>query len=779
MKQSLNHNWDFRLDYQETYLHCWPQDSQTVHLPHNATLLPTNYFSEESYQGTYTYRRIFDVENYMDNMRYFLHFAGVMVKFNVYLNGEFCGHFAKPYLPVEIEVGHLLKPAGNVLIVVVDGKEDATIPPFGGAADYIGFSGIYRDVFLLACPRAFLKTVHVFGKVNGEIIIKTEIEALTEEVGSLTYRLFNQEGKRLIESKEPNFKIESPHLWSIDDPYLHTLEVELLTRHGSHKKKVRFGFREVAFKKEGFFLNGKKIKLIGLNRHQSYAHIGYGASADLQRHDAYILKRELGLNAVRSSHYPQSPHFLDACDELGLLVVNEVPGWQHISQDLLWRKRHLENVAEMVTRDFNHPSIILNGVRINESGDDHELYAASNEIAHRLDPTRPTTGVRNFYGSELLEDVYAYNDFIHSGNNRGLDQPNRVLKKKAYKNAPYLVTESNGHMFPTKPYDNPLHRLDHVKRHLAVLNALRGNKRIAGGFSWCFVDYQTHADFGSGDHICYHGVYDIYRQPKPAASVYRAELLQEPVLEVISPMDIGDYPASFLGKTMVLTNLDYVEFFKNDEFVGKFYPDKKPYPHLEHPPIIIDNYVSEAILRDERFRLRHRKKIRTVLAYASLHGLNRLKLRHYFTIGWLMFRYRLKFQDLFDLWGAHISGWGKGRTIYKFVGYRDGKVVLTKEKGPKNHFSLKAEVLTSSFKRKDTLIVKVALVDEFGDRALYSAEALLVTVNEGWSLERKSPLSLHAGGTTLYLRQTDKKQEDYQINISSPYYGEITLKGKI
>lgn len=776
MQQSLNHHWEFYPDFQETFLTKWPKDSQPVNLPHSAKTLPLNYFGEEDYQGTYSYRLAFDVENHKENVRYFLHFGGVMVQFDVYLNGENLGHFAKPYLPVEIEVSRNLKPKQNALIVVVYGREDPLVPPFGGAADYIGFAGIYREVFLLERPKAYLKTVHVFGKVNGEVNIKTEIDSETEEVGRLTYRLFNQAGELLLESKEANFKVEKPHLWSVDDPYLHTLEVELKTRHGSSTKRVRFGFREVTFKKEGFYLNGRKVRLIGLNRHQSYAHLGYAGTKDMQRHDAYILKCELGVNLVRSSHYPQSPHFLDACDELGLLVINEVPGWQHISKDPLWRKRHLENVAAMITRDFNHPSIILNSIRINESGDDHELYLASNQIARELDPTRPTTGVRNFANSELLEDVYAYNDFLHNGIAPGLNKPKKILGKK-HQDAPYIVTENNGHMYPTKAYDDALHRLEHVKRYLAVLNAFKGDERIAALSSWCFVDYQTHADFGSGDHICYHGVYDIYRHPKPAAFVYMAELSKKPVLEVVSRMDIGDYPASALGKTMVLTNLDFVEVYKNEDLIGRFYPDKKSYPHLKHPPVMIDNYVSEAILKDERFSLKDRKKMRAILSYASLHGLDRLKLSHRLTILRLMLRYHLKFEDLFDLWGKYISGWGSGKTVYQFVGYQDGKPVLTTKKGPKNIFTLKAEVATSSFEIEDTLIVKVALVDEYGDRALYSFAPLQIRVNEGYALLGPALTSLHAGGMTLYVRRIDPKQANYNINISSPDYGEISLKG--
>ena len=147
------------------------------------------------------------------------------------------------------------------------------------------------------------------------------------------------------------------------------------------------------FRADGFYLNGKKTFLRGLNRHQSYPYIGYAAPESLQRQDARILKNELHCNAVRTSHYPQSQYFLDECDRLGLLVFTELPGWQHIG-DGAWKDRACAMLQEMLLQNRNHPSIILWGVRINESVDDDEFYTRTNKIAHALDPSRATSGVR-------------------------------------------------------------------------------------------------------------------------------------------------------------------------------------------------------------------------------------------------------------------------------------------------------------------------------------------------------------------------------------------------
>ena len=201
----------------------------------------------------------------------------------------------------------------------------------------------------------------------------------------------------------------------------------------------RFGFREAVFTQQGFHLNGKVIKLRGLDRHQTFPFVGQAMPARVQRRDAQILRETLHCNIVRTSHYPQSRHFLDACDELGLLVLEEIPGWQHIGP-LAWQDIAVDNVGRMVRRDWNQPSIILWGVRINESRDNHDFYTRTNALAHELDPSRQTGGIRNFQDSEFLEDVFTMNDFGFP-----LKPPNHPA---------YLNTEFVGHTFPAKTIDN-------------------------------------------------------------------------------------------------------------------------------------------------------------------------------------------------------------------------------------------------------------------------------------------------------------------------------------
>jgi beta-galactosidase len=173
--------------------------------------------------------------------------------------------------------------------------------------------------------------------------------------------------------------------------------------------------------------------------------MGYAAPESLQREDARILKEELGCVIVRTSHYPQSQYFVDECDRLGLLVFTEIPGWQHIG-DEAWKDQAVENVREMVTQYRNHPSIILWGVRINESLVDDAFYLRTNALAHELDPSRATGGVRYLEKSSFLEDVYTFNDFSHKGDNPGVRPKKNVTPDMS---KALLITEHNGHMFPT------------------------------------------------------------------------------------------------------------------------------------------------------------------------------------------------------------------------------------------------------------------------------------------------------------------------------------------
>jgi beta-galactosidase len=298
-----------------------------------------------------------------------------------------------------------------------------------------------------------------------------------------------------------------------------------------------------------------------------------------QRSDANILRNIMHCNIVRTSHYPQSRHFLDACDEMGLLVLEEIPGWQHIG-DLPWQDISVDNVSRMIRRDWNHPSIILWGVRINESKDNHDFYVRTNAMAHKLDPTRQTGGIRYFQSSEFLEDVFTMNDFGFP-----LKPPNHPR---------YLNTEFVGHTYPTKTIDQVERIQEHMLRHARIHDQLASNPQYAGGIGWCAFDYNTHADFGTGDRICYHGVTDMFREPKSAAGFYKSQCdpSEEVVLEPAFHWARGDESIGFT-KAWVCSNCEQLKFYIGEKMVAQVDPNRTEFKNLKYAPFVAE--LGEAV----------------------------------------------------------------------------------------------------------------------------------------------------------------------------------------
>ena len=256
----------------------------------------------------------------------------------------------------------------------------------------------------------------------------------------------------------------------------------------------------------------------------------------------------------------------------------------------------------MITRDRNHPSIVLWGVRINESPDCTAFYQQTNTIAHELDPYRQTGGVRCIENSEFFEDVYTMNDFtcgvqgLTAGTAAGAA---RVLRSQREvtglsDSVPYLVTEFGGHMYPTKRFDQEERLVEHAKLHLAVQNAAALDPQKCGAIGWCAFDYNTHANFGSGDRICYHGVMDMFRIPKFAASVYASQqpVEMKPVLEPLTRYTVGDRAVGGIAPLIICTNCTAVRLSIGKKDLGLFYPAFDRYPGLAHPPVVIDNLPS-------------------------------------------------------------------------------------------------------------------------------------------------------------------------------------------
>ena len=538
----------------------------------------------------------------------------------------------------------------------------------------------------------------------------------------------------------------------------------------THEAKV--GFRSAEFRTDGFYLNGEKLKIRGLNRHQSYPYVGYAMPKSMQEFDADVLKNELGLNTVRTSHYPQSHHFLNRCDEIGLLVITEIPGWQHIG-DESWQNQAVENVREMITEYRNHPSIILWGVRINESQDNEALYTRTNALAHQLDPTRATCGVRNFKKSQLLEDVYTYNEFLHDGKKPGCDPKSKVTSDK---NKPYMITEYNGHMFPTKAYDCEDHRVEHAMRHARVLDAVASHHDIAGSCGWCMADYNTHKDFGSGDRICYHGVLDMFRNPKLAASVYASQG-SAPVLEVGSNMDIGEHPACVRGNIWIFTNADSVKMYKNGELVKEYFPKNQHFPHLKYSPILVDDFIGDAIVKNEKYPEPVARELTAALNHIARHGYGSLPPKVLWTAFKCLAFHGIKINEIIDLYTKYAGNWGGASTEYRFDAIMGSKVVKSVTKCPMNKASLVATSYKNVLKEGETYdvsAIRIKAVDEHGNTLDFATYPVKLTAVGPIEIIGPKLISLAGGMGGTYVK-TVGQSGPASLILESPSLGEVKL----
>jgi beta-galactosidase len=623
----INRNWRYHPSKVEgAHLATFNDTSfESIVIPHANVRLPWHSFDDKTYEFVSTYRRRFRYPAAAKGKRVFVDFEGVMTASTVWINGVRLGEYKGGFTPFSFELTeHLHHDAENVLVVQVDSTERADIPPFGHEIDYLTFGGIYREVTLRIVSSAYIDNIFARPKdvLTGNPTVDVDcFLAGRPSDGPLTLEVELRDGSRVVvkgggpakltdaiganASMDPDTtapvhvsiqttsdparhtitltSLGDVKLWDIQQPHLYTVHIRLLSAGKVIDEDSRpIGFREAKFTDKGFSLNGKVIKLRGLDRHQTFPFVGQAMPARVQRKDAEVLRKGLHCNIVRTSHYPQSRHFLEACDEMGLLVLEEIPGWQHIGPEP-WKQISIDNVGRMIRRDWNHPSIILWGVRINESRDDHSFYTRTNALAHALDATRQTGGIRTFQESEFLEDVFTMNDFGFP-----LKKPNHPL---------YLNTEFVGHTFPTKTTDDDERQREHTLRHARIHNQLASDPQYAGGIGWCAFDYNTHSNFGAGDRICYHGVTDIFRENKPAAGFYKSQCdpSEEVVLEPAFHWARSDESTNFTS-AVVCSNCDHLKFYIRErslesnpwKLVAELDPDRTEFAHLTYPPFVLN-----------------------------------------------------------------------------------------------------------------------------------------------------------------------------------------------
>jgi beta-galactosidase len=591
-----------------------------VTLPHTVAPLSWQEWDPSTWERVWVYRKHFDAP-LAGGMRVFLDFAAAMTRATVTLNGTVVADHFGGYLPFSAEITRVLRPGENLLAVRLDSGFNLNVPPdrpapwAGTSVDFWQPGGIYRDVRLRMVPQVFLsdvfaKPVDVLDAAARQVVVQATVDAAAALAGPAQVVVELLDDDRTIASVRapaviagagqvtvtaPLSGLGDIVLWDFDSPKLyHVVATLLVDGSPQHTYRVRTGFREATFTLDGFYLNGRRVKLSGVNRHQFFPFAGGAMPARVQARDAEIIRRELNCNMVRCSHYPQSEAFFDACDELGLLAWEEAPGWGYLG-DESWRALAYRDIGEMIVRDRNHPSIIVWGARLNETPNDVSFYTSTNELAHSLDDSRPTAGA--MAGLRLTmdyeQDVFAENDYSSVTDAAGAKQPTLEPPVDG-PGRPYLVSEAVGTLSGPAIYyrriDPQAVQQGQAAAHARVHDLAASDDRYCGLLAWSGLDYLS----GSGNQyrgVKYTGVVDLFRVPKLGAAIYQAQT-DPRVTPVIAPAFYWDFgpvsPVTSLPSAMICANLDRLEVYVGGEHFATVAPDNAGYPNLDYPPSFVD-----------------------------------------------------------------------------------------------------------------------------------------------------------------------------------------------
>ncbi len=592
-----------------------------VSLPHCVARLSWREWDPSAWEDVWVYRRHFTLPKELVGQRVFLHFDAVMVGATPVVNGHELPKHLGGYLPFQYEITSLLQPGENVLALAVDSRW-SNVPPEGSpvgpkSIDYLEPGGITRGVQLRVVPQAFISDV--FAKpvqvldAGRRLEIACSIDAAAVPSGQLRIDAALMDGDAVVAREARDVRLEKTGvsefpltlsklgnvvLWDTAKPKLYEVAVTVSAGGKTlHDYRTRIGFRDARFEVDGFFLNGKRFQIFGLNRHELFPYVGGAMPRRVQRRDAEILRHRFHCNFVRCSHYPQSEAFLDACDELGLMVWEEVPGWQYVG-DEAWQELLVRDVKIMVRRDRNHPSIVIWGVRANESANHPDLYQRTRAAAKALDDSRPSSGTMTRRSTTgWNQDVFAFDDYhAEDDGSAGIHEP--------LPGVPYMVAEAVGQFDygVSRTFNRKYRRMGDpaIQRQQAVLHAQAHNQgashpRCAGVVAWCAFDYGSLIN--PYEAVKCPGVADGFRIPKLGASFYLAQgdAGERPVIEPDFHWDFSAPAASRPGaKAAIFSNCERLELFVAGKHIASAHPDRANYPHIQHPPFFADLTVDGA-----------------------------------------------------------------------------------------------------------------------------------------------------------------------------------------
>jgi beta-glucuronidase len=532
----------------------------SVSVPHTWNVMP----EYSDYEGLAWYRRTFTVPSNLQNAHLRLSFGAVFYLARVWLNGQYLGQHEGGYTAFEFDVTPLVNPGEkNVIAVQVDNLRATNRIPVvinpNWSFDWWNYGGITRDVTLEVTSRAYIARQQIVSvphltdtdkadsaTVTGTITVNNASDNILD--GTLQVDLLADSGQSALSSPlsapihisanasaevQVNTTIRSPKLWHFDHPNLYRWSASLLEANGQvlHTDEIVIGIRSVELKDGRFYLNGEPVRLVGITRHEDYPGQGSAETVTAMAADYDDLKT---LNEVlsRPVHYPQNKFILDYADQHGILLIPEVPAWQ-LTQEQMYsdQMRELEKrqLREMITEDFNHPSVwawsVGNEIESNTSSG-NEFVKEMIAYVKSLDSTRPVGFASNRLGAQPWFDATALSDFVLMnqyfgtwvGPKQGLG-PALDLIHQTWPDKTVIISEygfephwnalwgpptsglnADDYYFISDDTPSNSETADVVRRQLIneQLEIFRSKPFVAGAIFWTYQDYRTRSNFIMG-----------------------------------------------------------------------------------------------------------------------------------------------------------------------------------------------------------------------------------------------------------------------------------------
>lgn len=621
---SLNEEWLVQTGESTT----WEQ----ANVPHTPRIEPL--VVNDQWQGTLTYKKLLSADN--PSKIYELEFEGVMHEADVFINGKIVTQHSGGYLPFVVDITDYLDfNHPNELKVVVNNEDNLTIPPGKtlNTLDFNYYGGIYRNVKLHVHEDIYITNpLHN----EGGILVHFDEASIESAKGTVQVHVRNDRDKKESLTVETNFiskdnkifsfhspeielransdstisinvEIENADLWSVRKANLYQLTTTLrIDDRLIDENSQRVGIRKIELSPNGFYLNDKKTFIKGTNRHQEYPYVGYAISKNANYRDAIKIK-QAGFDFVRLSHYPQDESFLDACDELGILVMNAIPGWQYFG-DSTFLAHSYQDIRDMVRRDRNHPSVVFWEVSLNESQMTDEYMIKANKIlkeelpfddtysAGWMDheafdlyiPARQHNKAPDYWNNYRVNErplfIAEYGDWEYYAHNAGFNQSAYEGLKEEERTSRQLRAHGEKRL------------LQQAMNFQEAANSNRKGSNTIGHANWLMFDYNR----GYSDDLETSGISDIFRLPKFAYYFYQSQRPPDDTLALSagtgSTIKIASYWTKRSNKKItIFSNCDEVALYLNDSLIRKSGPIDNEYStHLEFPPFHFELEAFEA-----------------------------------------------------------------------------------------------------------------------------------------------------------------------------------------